>query len=344
MTTVAAVCTDVGGWRAVRPAVDVLTPRGHTVIHFHGGPAHQHATAEGYESHPVSLDSPYEAARQITASGAAALLVGTSTRPVIERWLVREMRGTIPSVGVLDASLFAAHRFRPAFLELPDRLACPDPETAEALGQGGAPRERLAVTGNPAIEALVPSATPRRPASSQLDVLFVSQPVELTGEERSLFLIDERETLAHVIQALGMVRTHRGGSVRIRIRRHPIEEPWRCMPLAEGIAVVDDPHADRVVSALAADLVVGISSSLLTEASVLGRPAIAHLPGAHWRRELVYPATHRVVRTETVEQLIAAIDERIDGRAETMDVRAHVGAARAVAQLVLDAAARAMRG
>jgi hypothetical protein len=100
--------------------------------------------------------------------------------------------------------------------------------------------------------------------------------------------------------------------------------------------VVDDDD-DRLRSAARARIVVGLSSTLLTEARMLPRSAIAYLPGPYWDHEMVYPPHQGVRAARSRESLRAYLAEALVTEPEPAPTRFHGGAAVRVADLLLTA-------
>jgi hypothetical protein len=341
---IVAVATDVGAWRVLRPVIRELRRRGEQVLVMLAEPASAFATSDGVEHKALAQPSLDERVAAVRAASPTALLLGTSPSPdVVERALARWARGRIPTIGVLDAMLFVERRFGPGLDDLADLTACPDVETAERLRRAGASPERLAVTGNPVLEGIVPKAASAAGAARDgppnghwIDVLFVSQPVGQVGRPGDPFAIDERESLADLLAALGSLRHLAPSGYLVRVRWHPTQRPDELprSSVPPGTRIVADDDPDRLRSAARARVVVGISSTLLTEARMLPRAAVAYLPGPYWERELVY-APHQGVRlARSSDGLHSYLVEALTVEPEPAPLAWHAGAARRVADLV----------
>jgi hypothetical protein len=220
-----------------------------------------------------------------------ALLLGTSRGATIEKELLRiGQEGEIPSLAVVD---HWAH-YRERFLEpdskalrLPDRIALMDSEALEQAVADGLPREILKITGQPHLQSLAAALNNsdlRRQAGELRSrwlrgargplILFCSETFSddrgytetdaLEGVAEALDLFEER----HAVQPKLVVKLHpkqpadrfRAGlrASRRGFKLAQAESPWACL--------------------LAADRLVGITSMLLMEAVVAGRPAISYQP------------------------------------------------------------------
>ncbi|MCC6177184.1 MAG: hypothetical protein IT305_17905 [Chloroflexi bacterium] len=386
-----AVATDVGAWRVVWPVVNALRDRGRTLSLMLAQPAASYAEAAGISCVRLDAPSPEGRAEQVLAERPSSLLLGTSVQPCVERVLTRRARGRIPTLGVLDAMLFAELRFadrrstaaidassiaamdassaaaidvlgdvrsnlrgaRPVAArgdgpsragtgglgDLPNVLACPDSETAERLLQAGAPAGSVIGTGNPTLAeigltaAKYPVAANGVAPAQPMDVLFVSQAVTNRHLPGNPFSIDERQTLDDVLAALGGLRALSPAGFRVRVRWHPTQRPDRVPNGPDGVRVEADDDADRLRSAGRARVVVGLSSTLMGEARMLGRAAIAYLPGPYWDQEPVYPASLGVRLARTNEQLRAYLRAALLEPPAPAPLAEHLGAADRIADL-----------
>jgi hypothetical protein len=238
---------------------------------------------------------------------------------------------------VLDAMLFVERRFGDGLVELPDLVACPDAATAERLRLAGAPASALAVTGNPTLEEIGLTAAydlPVRAADRPVDVLFVSSPVSEMRLRGAFFAIDEREALDDVLAALAGLRACAPAGFRVRVRLHPVQSPDRLPTPPAGITLLSDDDADRLRSCARADVVVGLSSTLLGEARFLPRPAIAYLPGPFWDQERVFAPEYGVALARSSEQLGSMLAEALRRPPEPSPLAYHLGAAGRIADLL----------
>jgi len=317
------------------PVLRELSRRGAAHVVMLAEPAASQATSDGLPCVALTSPSLAECAAVVLRTEPSALLLGTSVADVVERELARAARGRIPTVGVLDAMLFVERRFGPGLPDLPDLVACPDDDTAERLRRAGADSERLVVTGNPALEAIAPSAAPAGGAAGPIDILFVSQPVVEIGRAGAPFSIDERASLHDLLAALDSLADRSPDGFRVRVRWHPIQRPDQLPCPLPNVTVAADDDPDRLRSAAKARVVVGISSTLLAEARMLPRPSIAYLPGPYWDQDDVYASHVGVRRARSAEELRAHLVDALAGDTEPRLLTQHAGAARRVAELLL---------
>jgi len=303
------------------------------------GPAASVACQDGIAHHRLAGATVQERAREVLAAGPRALLLGTSVQAVVERALTVQARaGTppIPTLAVLDAMLFVERRFGPDLAELADRVACPDPETALRLEQAGAPPSRLIVTGNPTLEEIgltasspPPELSPDRPT----DILFVSSPVEAMRRRGTEFAIDERQTLDDVLAALDALRSLSPAGYRVRVRWHPIQRPVTLPATPPGIVIESDDEPDRLRSCAEARVVVGLSSTLLGEARLLPRAAVAYLPGPYWDRERVFAPSYGVRLARSPDDVRTMLADALSRPPDPAPLAGHLGATAHIADL-----------
>jgi len=297
---VVAVASDAGGANAVAPVIRALRVQEQVEVH---ALAHQSAATVwkdwrlSCERLPRAIPTSLATARLRDVS---LLLTGTSAAPIdCEKKFIAAARASgIPSLAVLDFWSNYAERFSDArgrLIYLPDRIAVMDTDARDAMIAAGIPPDRLVVTGQPAFDELADlrrrfTPTQRRMIrinsrvpSNALLVLFVSQPlVRLFGTDATNPRCpgyDERSAFSAVVSALEEIAAQSERDVVLIVRQHPKERvgQWR-QAQSEQIRIdVLHEHSPRQVM-LAADLVVGMTSTLLVEACLLGCVTVSLQP------------------------------------------------------------------
>ena len=211
------------------------------------------------------------------------------------------LRG-IASASPIDQAANAAHRFRGRSDDprrhMPDLLFLPDADAADAFRALGFPESALAITGNPhharlaaAMEAfaaagpaivreqVAPGSQGRPLIVFLAEIGYVVNP-EAQRWERELTFTGRDGTapraprmLEELVDALDAA----GIDPFLVLRLHPKNEPGEFARTADAVDLVSR-GGDPLPLVLAADLVVGLSGSLLDEAHLMGRRCLSILP------------------------------------------------------------------
>ncbi|MBG0776945.1 MAG: hypothetical protein H0S85_11005 [Desulfovibrionaceae bacterium] len=235
------------------------------------------------------------------------LLVGTSEN---KRSLGLELvdaarQRRIPSVGVVDMGMNAAHRFRGAsddpLRHAPDHLAVPDAWTGRAFEALGVPATAITVCGHPhydVVRAVGERLDRRDPAAARRELFpgaGPEAPVIVFAAELSDGLDPDEflRSAAYTLQGSGrsdkrtdvvldeFLLAVRDVSPRphLVLRLHPKNEPGEFAAVLDGFDQVSrTENAHEIVHA--ADGVVGMTSMLLLEALILGTPTFSIVPRA----------------------------------------------------------------
>lgn len=296
--SILAVCGDPGGARALLPVLQQLKHDDRIVLTC---AAYRQGwsilAAAGFEVVALNEDrSDAQAAMQLLVTTKASLLLAaTSVNGADwEKVFIASARAQgIASVGVLDFWSNYLPRFSSTGGQLdclPDRLAVMDARAVTELTAIGVPTASLVVTGQPAFDALetersafTPAVRARTRAHLGLQageklVLFVSQPFrQLTGTGLASLGFDEQSVWTAVLQCLpNLGRTAR---VTLAIRPHPRESlEWFQPASGPGWRTVLARESEAHELVLSADLVVGMNSVLLLEASGLGCVVVSLQP------------------------------------------------------------------
>ena len=288
---VLAIAGDAGGARALLPVVQRLQQTdGVSVVSRAYAAASSIWQTEGF---------PVDAAVPLHLEGVDRIVLGTSVQP--EQWelkyLVQAQREGIRTVSVLDHWQHYRERFTDrGALVLPDVIGVMDVRAKTEMIDAGFPEDRLAVTGQPAFEALGADGDPCTSAEARRHlrttwrigehdrvVLYVSQPLSaIDGKEVLGF--HEHEVRGEIVAGLGRVLDHRFAGATLLFKPHPREahEPYQLPPAHSSrlrLLVTEDPCGSAAVLIAGSDLVVGTRSLLLLEACLLRRPVLSYQPG-----------------------------------------------------------------
>lgn len=300
--TLAVVSGDPGGASALAPVLIALRAQPHFKVH---ALAYRQAR-DLWAQRGLPFKELEEGLTRAQAQAilqhtrADVLLTSTSFNGVdLEKHFIAASRELgVPSLALLDFWANYAVRFADAgghFAYLPDRIAIMDEQAKAEMLAIGFPAETLIITGQPAFDEL-PAYKQRRPlwraavreqlgiAPDEPMVLFASQPLAgIYGRDASSpdFLgYTEQSVLDDLVTALEHLARHREKPVCLVIRPHPREdvrdyEQWQ----DSSIRVLVTGAIGGRGMALAADLVTGMTTMLLVEASLMGCPVVSLQPG-----------------------------------------------------------------
>ncbi|HDR06478.1 MAG TPA: hypothetical protein ENN88_02480, partial [Candidatus Coatesbacteria bacterium] len=194
-----------------------------------------------------------------------------------------------------------------------DRMAVSGEYTAEIYARGGAPKERLVVTGQPSLDRLVEyrRGAARLPgkaagADDSLLLVVITQPpdVALTEETR-------RDMLAGAFLAAAQIPR-----LRVVVKPHPREslsDLKLTVALAGGAPEAVLSKRAELYSLLAAcDVVLTAFSTVGVEALYLGRPVICYKP-YDGPAVLPYVDSRAVLCAKSPEEVAARVEEVADG-------------------------------
>lgn len=259
--------------------------------------------SRGIEFIEVAADA--DANSLLRQTDPRCVLTGTAENPkTLGLRLIEAARGAcIPSVGFIDALMSAAYRFRGTTREplahAPDWLLVPDSKTLDAFAALGYRRERIVVCGHPQYDqtrALADQWAKEGGALAFRKRLFP----DVVPEQNILTFISEgalryellpKRTLAQygftgrgidkgrtkiILEEVldAVARMDRKPYVVFRV--HPIE---KAEDYAEYGAEIDlfSSGGSPLELVYASDLTVGMTSMLLLETALLGRPTLAVL-------------------------------------------------------------------
>jgi len=240
----------------------------------------------------------------------------------------------IPSASPIDQAANAAHRFRGRSDDprrhAPDLLFLPDEDAADAFRKLGFPETSLAVTGNPhhaRLAATVDALTAADPAALRegvapgvgkrplivflAEIGYVVNP-EAEDWEQNLSFAGRNgsaaraprmfEELVDALDAQAMERF-------LVLRLHPKNTPEEFSDTADAVDLTSQ-GGDPLPLVFAADLVVGLSGSLLEEAHLMGKRCLSILPHPverAWLQGLESGAIPAATNREELRTMLPAI-------------------------------------
>lgn len=275
----------------------------HDALAGQGVTAALHATGEACAYLRARGENFTEAAPSLDLAGTRLLAVGTSEQAdsIAFDWLAAARQAGIATLGLVDSPANAEARFRgktrDSLHHAPDRLAVTDAASRDAYATLGFDTEAIDIAVNPARlrafetgRALTDAARNERRAELFGDdagrvILFLSELSD--GLDPAAFLRSGDYTLAGrdgseartriVLESLLDATAGLSPKPRIFVRLHPKESDDSHKHLSgelAGMSRVGGP----LDACAAADLVVGMTTTLLAEARHLGQRVLSVLP------------------------------------------------------------------
>lgn len=220
------------------------------------------------------------------------------TERYLWRWAKRQ---GIPSIGVLDQWQYYALRFSgpgpdESLHYLPDWVTAMDEEAKRGLVEAGVPEGCIVITGQPAFDRLRHVREADNPESraglrSTIGVApnarlmcFVAE--SFAGVFGDRLGYTEHSALCGLIGVCRRLVAGSGRPMHLAVKLHPENTPeqfsWlSAVSLPQGLRLTMHRREPPSIPLLmASDVVVGMTSVLLVESILLGRPTVSFQPGA----------------------------------------------------------------
>lgn len=281
----------------------------------------------------------------------AAILVGTSENPESPVFGITAaaLNAGIPCFGLIDGPANAVHRFRGTgsdpLAHAPDYLLVMDPVAKDAYVDLGFDTARIDIVGHPAMDRVRARQTSletegraniraRRFPGVVADrclVLFLAEKSDGVDPQdfrrSSAYTLNGRGgrddrteiCLEETIDALADLAP----DAALAVRLHPKNQPDTFVPYAPELDAITS-GGDPLEDVFAADLVIGLTSVLLFEAAVMGRPTISVTPRkleAGWLSSIGLGLTRHVCTSGDLRASIAeALGSGLKGQRNPDDV------------------------
>lgn len=332
------------------------------------GAALPYLSQQSVACEPVGIDA--EAGALLSAYRPRVLAVGTSENPrsLGLALLDAAKARSIPTLGFVDGPANPAYRFRGEgegpLVHAPDRILVPDADTASAFSALGYPATAIDICGHPQWDRmrraaaalapgegyelrrrLFPDCDPGRPV-----VVFAAE--ISTGLDPAQYLRSPEYTLTGNPGSSGRTEIvldeflAASGRLPVKpylvLRLHPKQGPGDLAAYRDAFDLVSS-GGQPVELIRAADAIVGMSSMLLQEAAILGRPTLSILPRESekaWLPGIAAGATPCATRSAEVDLLLrrilserpAGIKRPTDGKGATGALEKAAGAIAVLAQ------------
>ena len=301
----------MGGANALIPVIQELLrrdPKSTTVLAT--GEASTAFSAAGVEYIQVSAPEDFtqktyqDFDKYLTQFTPDVMLLGTRWDPSLEKALLRTAQDrNIPSVSVLDMWINIRERFIDSVaggLRPPTKVAVMDRFACDLAMEAGLTEETVVATGQPHLEAAAVGiqqtdltaqsdslrgawlAGASREAEARI-ILFASEPLAREYGPGTPYYrgYTEADAIEGLVEAVEIVERLTQRELRVVLKLHPEETPqaYHYTPLKRltGAVIATDLPAWPCV--LAADVVVGMTSTLLLESAIAGRPTVSFQPG-----------------------------------------------------------------
>lgn len=235
----------------------------------------------------------------------------------------------VPSVAFVDSWVNYWQRFSTSpesrFDVLPDWVAVIDEVARRRMEEEGAPTERLVVAGDPRVAELRPKATGSDRIRERLGInrhhillVFVCEPLSEAYDNAVESLgFDEWRALSVVVQGIERFARSDTRPVHLVLRPHPREAREKYAELLEGLEfscmISAGKSLDRHLLCGAADAVLGMTSMLLYESTLLEVPAISVRPEHRTRNDLV-EGHEAILCADTISEVEEAVRSAVGGR------------------------------
>jgi len=279
---------DVGGCRALLPVIHACKEKNLPfAVLAHGHMLKENAPDWPMPAPPSDKDSLED---WLGSRGVTLILFASSVHDTLPLTLARAgQRAGLPVIHVLDN--WSSYRNRlendglPPFM--PDHYALMDEMALKAAMKEGLPENMLVITGQPALAGLADSAA-RHPApvpQKPFSLLFVSEPAEADQGSDPGNPAFRGYTEKDVLRLLCAALQPWMDDLFLHLLPHPREERSGLAAVWEenrgGLKgrVLDQATAHGREEVLKADGIMGMTSILLYEAWLLGKPVLSFQPG-----------------------------------------------------------------
>lgn len=227
------------------------------------------------------------------------LLTGTSLNDNTERYLWKAARELgIKSAAILDQWMNPGIRFSAYSYEdmeayqksrehpyMPNQILVMDSLAAGLLEQEGIGAEKITITGQPHFDTILEryKEAPERKESLAYRICYVSEPLQDNydkGKEEAYWGYNEKTNFFALSRCLKELSKELSRQLDVVIRPHPREsldywknlvENWH----EDGIGLRLDEKSDSFALLKEMDLICGMSSMFLLEATICGKPVVS---------------------------------------------------------------------
>ena len=332
MNQILLFADDLGGGNLIRHLMALVKEKGFPAAMYVTGSALQYLSDQSCQVEPL-FDGPLEG--WYSQRDVKLVIVGTTANPTSPSLdLIKHARALgVASIGVIDARMSAPLRFRgqsqDSLKYAPDWLLVPDPTTKDIYQNLGFPESKIFVFGYPHYAAisqekqkldnsreeqrrsLLPASASDRPI-----VVFVSEPPSPPengyypeGDWHGWGMTADRTHVAlqETIKALDSILPDRFFVLRL----HPKDDHESYKHYDHKVDLICQGN-DGLTWVAMADLVLGMTSSLVFEAALIGRPTLSILVTPRERECIPDIIAERLILVFTPEELCKEMKKLLD--------------------------------
>lgn len=339
---------DPGGANTVIPLVKPLEASGFEVLLYGKGPALGKYEQAGLSGEVLTADTQDEINDFLTGQAPVCIVTGTSANDFTEKYLWQAaQRFSIPSLAILDQWINYGIRFSPYGIMqadlyeldkqhpyLPDAVGVMDDFAKVEMAAEGIPESRIVVTGQPYFETVRKQYGQKGKADLALlqerlgirteewVLLFVSEPLEISYGSSEYLGYSEKTILRSVVDTLQALDSMFYRPLCLLVKIHPRENAQDVQAAFDSlqfknIRVVLDFRTNPLEALALSDAVVGMSSMLLLEAALVGKPILSVQIGLKRDNPFVLSRQGQVIPIMSETALLSAFQsEFLGGKVE----------------------------
>ncbi len=373
MKTILLLARDPGGANTVFPLIEPLHAKGYTVKLFGKDSALDIFKKFGFLAQDITM---YMETVDISHCKAFlqqlkpdCIITGTSGDDFTERyiWAAAEELG-IPSLAIIDQWMNSGIRFSaysgyeqdlywqsPQAIYLPLRILVIDEELKQQLIQEGIPADKILISGHPyfqIIDQYRKKIQPDEILKSRQDlyglhekgfiISFVSESISqhYPPDSSNYWGYDEKTILAELLTALEQINPLIDQEIHLFIKPHPreLKENYRWIDThyhgPVKIRLIE--NYDNWKLLLASDLICGMSSMLLLEAVLLGKPVLSIQIGLQKEDPFVLSRRNILPSILQAEQLPGQLKHFIQDHSQRINWQVELNASQNIISIMED--------
>jgi len=288
---------DPGGANTIIPLFNAFKAKGYDV-NLYG----KDVALEKFGLAGLNFKNIYEDIAQISSENISdflkkiapdLIITGTSADDMTEKLLWNEANKLfIPSFAIIDQWInygirfspygvgeIATYKKNPKHPYLPTKICVMDEIAKQEAENEGLPAEKLIVTGQPYFQALKENFEKISEINKKTKkiIIFVSEPITDTYGNSDFWGYTEKTVFSDFLEELENFSRETNEKFDLIIKLHPKENKnnYDDVKPSENIDISIDTTTDSLILIKKSDLIVGMSSMFLIEASILGKEVLS---------------------------------------------------------------------